>query len=76
VNIPIIVVFTKYDLFVNELAMDALENDEDLSEAELETKAEYRFNDRIKDCRVLNQRAVVKVSTDKNYLRLLSLQFD
>jgi len=69
-------VFTKYDLFVNELAMEALENDEDLSEAELETKAEYCFNDRIKDCRVLNQRAVVRVSTDTNYLRWLSLQFD
>ena len=69
VRIPIIVVCTKYDLLINELFMDAEEDEEDLSETELEIKAEACFRDRIQDCKELKQAAVVRVSTDKDYSR-------
>ena len=69
VKIPIVVVCTKYDLLINELFMDAEEDEEDLSETELEIKAEACFRDRVQDCKELKQAAVVKVSTDKDYSR-------
>jgi len=72
VNIPIIVVSTKYDMLVNEKYMEALERNSEPSEYEIETATENYFNDHIKNFRVPPgmEVPIVKVSISKDYQRL------
>ena len=68
VQIPVIVVFTKYDYLINEQWMNARKP----SQIELERKAEAYFNDHIKDLKASTQASIVRVSTDKAYPHLSS----
>ena len=72
---PIVVVCTKYDILINELATKAQKDrvHVDLGETELETNTEACFRDRIKECKGLNRASIVKVSTNKDYPCLSSL---
>ncbi|KAF8152395.1 hypothetical protein B0H34DRAFT_810338 [Crassisporium funariophilum] len=63
-HIPIIIVFTKYDLLVNEQYYMGAETV--LSETEAARRAEASFNDRIKLLKA-QEVAFVKVSTDRDY---------
>ena len=72
-KIPVIVVFTKYDLLINEQRIDALENNVDRSNAELERRADVCFHDRTKGFKELKPSSIVKVSTDRNYPRSFCL---
>ncbi|KAG5651690.1 hypothetical protein H0H81_007802 [Sphagnurus paluster] len=62
-HIPVIIVFTKYDILVNEQYLD---DEAELSDTEAARKAEASFNDRIKTLKA-KEAAIVKVSTDKDY---------
>lgn len=67
-HIPVIIVFTKYDILVNE---QYLNDEAELSDAEAARKAEASFNDRIKALKA-KEAAIVKVSTSKDYPSLSS----
>ena len=67
VNIPVIVVFTKYDKLVREQDAKAFKNRLNLSEKEIEQNAENYLNDRIRDFKQSTQVSVVKVSTSEEY---------
>lgn len=70
VNIPVIVVFTKYDKLVKEQDAKAIRKRLDVSETEIEQNAENYFNDRIRDFKKSTPVSVVKVSTAEDYAGL------
>lgn len=69
-----IVVFTKYDILVNEQKRKDQNKpkQEQLFPAQLEEKAEACFNDRIKFLKTPMEVSMVKVSTSEAYQRLSS----
>ena len=70
-NIPVIIVFTKYDKLVKEQKyLYAEEHGGKLSDNELWKRMETCFNDRIKEFKASTQASIVKVSTDREYPRL------
>ncbi|KAF8804131.1 hypothetical protein BYT27DRAFT_7107900, partial [Phlegmacium glaucopus] len=73
-KIPVIVVFTKYDMLVNEYYQEALIANVSQWEIDLisERNAEISFNNRIGDFRTSSQVPCVKVSTDEDYPGLSS----
>ena len=69
-DIPVIVVFTKYDALVNEHFIKAQKTKADDSDDDIERKADICFNDRIQKFKERTQGLVVKVSTSSDYPRL------
>lgn len=71
-NIPVIVVSTKYDQLVKEQRIKALKAKTKPSEHEIEMSTETYFNDRIKNFKTPPgmEVSVVKVSISKDYRRL------
>ena len=69
VNIPVIIVFTKYDGLIKEQEYtNAEEYGGKLSKTDIWKRAEMCFNDRIKEFKV-KRASIVKVSTHKDYPR-------
>ena len=72
VKIPVIIVFTKYDMiFWEQEIINEEEHGGRLSEAEILKNTETCFNNRIREFKA-KQASIVKVSTPKDYPRLFS----